>query len=82
MPGTGDPVIDAIISQIGSGGGAAQNTGPSAANALGGNYVDGGKVPMVFWGPRASGRANGRPGLQRDDVIRRLGIKPAPPPRS
>jgi hypothetical protein len=52
MPGTGDPHLDAILSHIGSGGGAAQNTGPSAANALGGNYVDGGKVPMVFWGSK------------------------------
>jgi hypothetical protein len=31
MPGTGDPHLDAILSQIGSGGGAAQNTGPSAS---------------------------------------------------
>jgi hypothetical protein len=52
MPGTGDPHLDAILSHIGSGGGAAQNTGPSASNALGGNYLDGGKVPMVFWGSK------------------------------
>jgi hypothetical protein len=76
MPGTGDPHLDAILSHIGSGGGAAQNTGPSAANALGGNYVDG-KVPMVYWGQGPVVEQTGGRDSERDDVIRRLGIKPA-----
>jgi hypothetical protein len=67
MPGTGDPALDAILSQIG--GGAAQNTGPSASGALGGNYLQGGKAPMVYWGANPNMPANTGDGDPRRAAI-------------
>jgi hypothetical protein len=76
MAGTGDPNIDAILAQIGTGGGAAKNTGPSAASALGGNYLNGGKAPVVFWGmnPGTSKGAHNADSLDRG--ASELGITP------
>jgi hypothetical protein len=76
MAGTGDPNIDAILAQIGTGGGAAKNTGPSAASALGGNYLNGGKAPVVFWGvsPGTSRGAHNADSLDRG--ASELGITP------
>jgi hypothetical protein len=51
-------------------------TGPSAASALGGNYLNGGKAPVVFWGmnPGTSKGAHNADSLDRG--ASELGITP------
>jgi hypothetical protein len=75
-PDTWDSIVAAAKAAAANGGGAAQNTGPSASSALGGNYLDGGKAPKVFWGmtPGTSKGAHNADSLDR--AASELGITP------
>jgi hypothetical protein len=77
---------DGLLSQLqalGSGAGAqaVSPTGPSAASALGGNFLTGGKGPVVYWGPQASvvhQNTSGRDSSSQEEGDARLGIKNRP----
>lgn len=45
--------FQADLDAAAKGGGAAPTGGPTAAQALGGNYLAGGKAPTVYWGSTA-----------------------------
>jgi hypothetical protein len=79
MPGeNGGTSLDVLMQQLNTLGqaGAAQSTGPSAASALGNNYLNGGKAPVVFWGmnPGTSKGAHNADSLDRAGS--ELGITP------
>lgn len=65
-----DDIAKALAALRGGGGGA--NTGPSASNALGGNFTAGGKQPMVFWG--ATARNTNTRDSSRDEVLAASGF--------
>jgi hypothetical protein len=65
----------ALNALAGGGGGAAPQSGPSASNALGGNYTAG-KTPMVFWGAGTKTTVGAHNADSRDRAASALGITP------